>query len=286
MFDHYLITRFNLRNPEWDVTKNNEALLNDAWMEERMWLFGNFCFPSVTAQTNKNFSWLIYFDITTPQKYKDMVTAMVKGHDNVFVYFIDGMPAFYPEVENTISSKSTGKHYLITSRIDNDDAIHKDFIGEVQKTFNKQEYRAIDIIKGYSLQVKPTVMLGKKEHIFNPFISLIEKLEPGIKPKTVWFNDHHIWKKETRVTQITHKRLWMAVIHEKNKVNNFNGYDNVDWGRLQQEFILSPEITQWIADNLIPHRQWLKLSIKNKVIVKYKVLSKSFKKMLGIYKIK
>ena len=29
MFSHYLITRFNLKNPKWGVTKNNETLLTD-----------------------------------------------------------------------------------------------------------------------------------------------------------------------------------------------------------------------------------------------------------------
>ena len=58
MFKHYLITRFNLRADNWDVTKNNEQLLTDEWMDNRMWLFENFCFPSVIGQTNQNFEWL------------------------------------------------------------------------------------------------------------------------------------------------------------------------------------------------------------------------------------
>lgn len=283
MFDHYLMTRFNLRNPQWEVTKNNETLLTEAWMEDRMWLFENFCFPSVVAQTNKNFTWLLYFDLTTPEKYQARINELVKDHANIEVFYIEGMPAFYPEIKKLIERRSADKPYLITSRIDNDDTIHKDFINEVQKQFDSQDYRVIDIIEGYSLQIKPTVMLGKKEHIFNPFISLIEKND---NPQTVWFNDHNIWKKETRVTQITNKRLWIAIIHEKNKVNNFNGYDDVSWKKISKDFIVSDTIRTFISQNIIPHKKWLKLSIKNKIIVKYKVLSKRFKKLLGIYKIK
>lgn len=283
MFDHYLMTRFNLRNPNWEVTKNNETLLTDVWMEDRMWLFESFCFPSVVAQTNKNFRWLLYFDETTPEKYRSRIEALVRNHDNIEVFYINGMPAFYPEIKKLIESRSSEKKFIISSRIDNDDTIHKDFINEVQKQFDSQEYQVIDIIKGYSLQIKPTVMLGKKEHIFNPFISLIEKND---NPRTVWFNDHNIWKKETRVTQITNKRLWIAIIHEKNKVNNFNGYDPVSWDQINQDFIVSDAIKTFISQNIIPHQQWLKLSLKNKIIVKYKVLSKRFKKLLGIYKFK
>jgi hypothetical protein len=283
MFHHYLITRFNLKNPNWDLTKNNEALLTDDWMEERMWFFRNFCFPSVVNQTNQNFSWLLYFDETTPEKYRSEISELIKNYKNVLVFYINGMPSFYPEIQKYITQTGSEISHVITSRIDNDDCVSKYFIDEVQKTFNHQDYRVIDIIKGYSLQIKPTIMLGKKEHIFNPFISLIEKND---NPKTVWFNDHNIWKKETRITQLTHKRLWIAVIHEKNKVNNFNGYDNVKWENLKDEFILSAEANELIKNELVPHSKWLQLSIKNKIIVKYKVLSKSIKKFFGIYKFK
>lgn len=283
MFQHYLITRFNLRNPEWDVTKNNELLLTDDWMEERMWFFENFCFPTVVAQTNKNFEWLLYFDLTTPVKYQNRMTDLIKNHANIKVFYIDGMPAFYNEMKHYIDNSKIKKPHIITSRIDNDDSIHRDFIQEIQNQFKSQDYLVLDIIKGYSLQIRPTVMLGKKEHIFNPFMSLIEK---NYDPKTIWFYHHNMWKKETRIKQLTHKRLWIAVIHEKNKVNNFNGYDNIKWEDLKTDFILSNEANYLIKTELLPHKKWLKLSIKNKIIVKYKVLSKSIKRFFGIYKIK
>lgn len=283
MFHHLLVTRFNLRNPEWDVTKNNEKLLTDDWMEERMWFFENFCFPTIVAQTNQNFEWLLYFDITTPEKYQKRMAELIQNQPNFKVFYIDGMPQFYDELKKCIAAIPNKKPYLITSRIDNDDAIHKDFINEIQLQFDKQEYLVLDVIKGYSLQIRPTVMLGKKEHVFNPFMSLIEKNDD---PKTIWFYHHNMWKKETRIKQVTHKRLWIAVIHEKNKVNNFNGYDNVKWEKLKTDFILSEEANELIKKELLPHSKWLTLSWKNKIIVKYKVISKSFKKFFGVYKLK
>jgi hypothetical protein len=193
------------------------------------------------------------------------------------------MPQFYDELKKYISAVPNKKPYIITSRIDNDDSVHKDFINEIQLQFKQQDYLVLDIIKGYSLQIRPTVMLGKKEHIFNPFMSLIEKNDD---PKTIWYYHHNMWKKETRIKQVNHKRLWIAVIHEKNKVNNFNGYDNVKWNKLKSDFVLSEEANVLIKNELLPHNKWLKLSWKNKIIVKYKVISKSFKKFFGVYKLK
>ena len=283
MFNHLLVTRFNLRNPEWDVTKNNEKLLTNDWMEERMWFFENFCFPTILAQTNQNFEWLLYFDISTPEKFKTRISELIQNQLNFKVFYIDGMPQFYDELKKYISAIPNKKPYLITSRIDNDDSVHKDFINEIQLEFKQQDYLVLDIIKGYSLQIRPTVMLGKKEHIFNPFMSLIEKNDD---PKTIWYYHHNMWKKETRIKQMNHKRLWIAVIHEKNKVNNFNGYDNVKWNKLKSDFVLSEEANVLIKNELLPHNKWLKLSLKNKIIVKYKVISKSFKKFFGVYKLK
>ncbi|WP_051227980.1 glycosyltransferase [Gillisia sp. JM1] len=59
MFQHYILTRFNLRAEDWTTTKNNEKVLTEEWLEERFDLFENYCFSSVRNQTNQNFKWLV-----------------------------------------------------------------------------------------------------------------------------------------------------------------------------------------------------------------------------------
>ncbi len=282
MFDHYLITRFNLKNPKWELTKNNETLLNDEWMQDRMNLFENFCLPSVVSQKNKNFTWLLYFDSTTKEEYKTRINALTANYINIKIFFIDGIDLFINCVKETIREE-TKNPYLITSRIDNDDSIHIDFIDEIQKQFRSQDYMAVDVISGYTLQIEPIFMLGKKEHIFNPFISLIEK---NSYPKTVWSNDHNLWKKENRIIQIKGKRLWMSVIHQKNKVNEFDGYGNINWSEISSYFKVAEKINVKLNSQLLPFRKWWFLSFRNKLYVKSVLLSKILKKTIGIYNIK
>jgi hypothetical protein len=193
------------------------------------------------------------------------------------------MDAFHSAIKIFIDEDSKDASYIITSRIDNDDCIHKDYISTIQEQFKSQDFMAIDILKGYSLQISPDIMLGKKEHIFNPFISLIEIND---NPKTVWFSDHNMWKKESRRIEISDKRLWMSIIHEKNKVNQFDGYDNISWDDLNSDFIVSDSISQKVSTHIIPHKQWRFLSFKNKLYVNYVLSSKKIKKALGLYKIK
>jgi len=283
MFEHFLITRFNLKNPTWGLTKNNEAILDEKWMEERMVLFENYCLSSVANQTNKNFKWLLFFDTTTSEFYKNKIESLLRDYPHFISLYIDGMAAFHDQLNRYISLNTATKPYLITSMIDNDDCIHKEYINEVQKQFNNQEFLAIDFINGYTIQIEPQLILGKKDHIFNPFISLIEKNE---NPKTVWFYDHHIWKKEPRIKQITGKRVWMSVIHGKNKVNEFDGYGNIDWKQLNNQFIVSETINNKITQELLPFKNWWYTSLKNYLYVKMVLYSKLFKKGLGIYKLK
>lgn len=281
MFKHLLITRFNLKNPEWkQLTKNNESLLDDSWMNERLELFANYCFPSISNQSNQNFEWLLYFDSTTSETHKSKIAEIIGNKTNIKSFFIDGMPVFNESIIKYVE-ENISTEYLITSRIDNDDCIHKDFINEIQKHFDKQDFLAIDNIEGYTLQIEPNFILGKKEHIFNPFISLIEK---NNQPKTVWHYVHNMWKKEPRLIHVTEKRLWLSVIHGKNKVNEFDGYGNIKWNTLKNDFIVSDKVSQKIENDQLPFSKWWFLSLRNFLYVKRVLLSKQLKKMLGVYK--
>ncbi len=281
MFKHLLITRFNLKNPEWkQLTKNNESLLDDSWMNERLELFANYCFPSISNQSNQNFEWLLYFDSTTSETHKSKIAEIIGNKTNIKSFFIDGMPVFNESIIKYVE-ENISTEYLITSRIDNDDCIHKDFINEIQKHFDKQDFLAIDNIEGYTLQIEPNFILGKKEHIFNPFISLIEK---NNQPKTVWHYVHNMWKKEPRLIHVTEKRLWLSVIHGKNKVNEFDGYGNIKWKTLKNDFIVSDKVSKKIENDQLPFSKWWFLSLRNFLYVKRVLLSKQLKKMLGVYK--
>ena len=61
MFKHFLITRFNLIKADWNTNKKDKAVLTEEWHENRFKLFLNYCYPSVAAQQNKNFTWLVFF---------------------------------------------------------------------------------------------------------------------------------------------------------------------------------------------------------------------------------
>lgn len=281
MFQHYLITRFNLRASDWLVSKSNKKVLTDEWHEDRFHLFINYCFSSVQAQTNKNFLWLVYFDITTPEKYKLMIKSLEAKMKNFVPFFIDGMDQFIPKIQDYISNSKA--EYLITSRLDNDDSLSINYIEEVQKRFQQQEFMAIDFIDGFTLQTHPTVKIGKRLDQFNPFITLIEKNK---HPKSVWHVRHSHWKREKNVTKIRGVRIWSAIIHQENKVNSFLGYDSISLEKYFKEFKTSEKEIEYIKNNLIPYSLWKLNSFNNYISSLWNYSFKSFKKKIGVYKIR
>lgn len=281
MFKHFLITRFNLRKSDWTTSKKNIAVLTDEWHQNRFDLFINFCFHSVASQTNKNFEWLVFFDVTTPSKYKMIISDLELKLKNFTPIFIDGMDMFLPSIQQYVSNLD--EDYIITSRLDNDDCIGKFYIEKIQKMFDKQTFTAIDFIDGYTIQTHPSVKIGKRFDQYNPFISLIEKNQ---NPKTVWSIRHSHWKREKNVIQLRNLRVWASIIHQENKVNEFSGYGNVTISDMFNDICINHNKEVFIKTHVIPYKKWRLLSAINLISSYWNYGFKKFKKKLGVYKFK
>ena len=279
MFKHYIITRFNLRAKEWQFTKNSTKVLDENWLKNRFELFEKYCLPSLLSQTNKNFEWVIYFDTETPAFYKDKIEVYRQKLPNLIPVFVENMELFLPSIQAHI--KNNNQEYVITTRLDNDDCVSKYFVDEIQKNFNKQTYEALDFVDGYSLQISPDFKLGKKRHLYNPFISLVEKKQ---NPTSVWSRSHTSWKRETRIKRILDQRIWMVIIHQENKVNEFDGYGKVNAEEVFQDFMMDETITQKVLSQQIPVEKWYFQSLKNKVSTFTNIFFKDLKKKLNFYK--
>ena len=198
---------------------------------------------------------------------------------NLVPVFVENMELFLPSIQAHI--KNNNQEYVITTRLDNDDCVSKYFVDEIQKNFNKQTYEALDFVDGYSLQISPDFKLGKKRHLYNPFISLVEKKQ---NPTSVWSRSHTSWKRETRIKRILNNRIWMVIIHQENKVNEFDGYGKVNAEEIFQDFIMDEAITQKVLSQQIPVEKWYFQSMKNKVTTFTNIFFKDLKKKLNFYK--
>jgi hypothetical protein len=277
-FDHYLITRFNLRKDNWTKTKRNESVLSDTWLENRFELFDNYCLPSVKSQTNMNFKWLVFFDTTTPDNYKKRVEEIAVNFPQFHPVYSDGMDPYISTAQRIVAESKNS--HIITTRLDNDDCISIDFIDTIQNDFDSQDYECLDYVDGYTLQIAPKIRLGEKLHYFNPFNSLVEINKD---PKTVLHRRHSQWKKEKRIRRIRGKRIWLSIIHFENKVNEFSGYGNTDWDVVMSKFNIKPDKLTMLKESRVPFQKWRIESVYNFLDIRITYFFKDLKRKLGLY---
>ncbi|QYO63849.1 glycosyltransferase [Leptolyngbya sp. 7M] len=244
-FQHILITRFNVKATRITKDKNQKPVLTDDWMKKRLKLFSNYCLPSIANQTCKNFKWLIYFDSETKPEYKQKLAELHQQFPIFYSkYVIDAYQLFDHLKTDVLSFTDQNTKFLITTRLDNDDALHKEAIARIQKEFSSVlnsnnntslsksadlngKKILINLKNGFCLKIEPRYELTHYSHSSNPFISMIEILEGNQKISTVlseWHDNFLNQKDKYKVVQINDGHYWMQIIHSSNVVNNVTGW--------------------------------------------------------------
>lgn len=241
MYKHFILTRFNLREKASNIDGKNVCSDMD-WLNDRLVLFEKYCLPSVAHQSQPNFTWIIFFDTVTPEPFREKISRIEAEYPFMEAVYIDALPMLFQSCIDEVKARLTPEdQFVITSRIDNDDAIHEDYIASVQAVFDQQEYCHVDCLKGYSFS-ESQWMLATIQKPLNPFASLIEKNTPGLT--TIWGKLHAQWGDVKDKIQITHKPLWLQVIHSTNISNQFGhrgylvsgGYLTDNYSVLKEEF--------------------------------------------------
>lgn len=134
--------------------------------------------------------------------------------------FIDGAASFNQEVIKAVKGR-TGDEYshIITTRLDNDDAIHESFVQTIQSEFKGQDEALIDIVSGYSLWTQHRTLLARIEKPLNPFLSLVERNGPELT--TVSMRNHDHWSTFQNRNTIKGRPLWLQIIHGENQATLF-----------------------------------------------------------------
>lgn len=227
MFKHFIITQFNLRKFP-SGAKAEADWVN--WTQDRIKLFDSYCLPSFLNQSNKNFTWLIYFDSKTPQKFNDLLKKLDEV-SFVKLCFADSFNHFMVKYTEDIKKLSSNTEWIITSRCDNDDALQKDAVNTIQNNFIQKDEFLISLASGYTLSIADNT-LAHYYYPMSPFISLIESTKKA-ELKGIFYKEHTRWdelrlgittellKKNKKSVFVLEKPYWIQVIHGKNVSNNF-----------------------------------------------------------------
>jgi hypothetical protein len=215
-FRHFIITRFNTRIA--DSTRG----LDPDWLGHRLTVFEDLCGPSVARQTVREFEWLLFFDNRTGDAVKGRVSDLARRlrFDPVW---LDG--EFSAGVAGeAVLARLSGQTHVVTTRLDNDDAIHPDFIRRVQAEIaHRPAYVNFPLgcqLAGGEFYLRP--------YLGGPFLS---RIEPAAARIGTVYEARHWRPEEHRPRQLwTRQPAWLQLVHGHNLANETRGI----WTRPEQ----------------------------------------------------
>jgi Putative rhamnosyl transferase len=214
-FTHLLVTRFNVmfRSPADPsaVTK----CLDAEWLDARLTLFERYCAPSVAAQHDKEFTWLILIHPKTPAAVRTRLRQAAEAEQTEVP-----LGRVRQAMRRVLAEREGDSPYLITSRLDSDDALHVSYMQRVHAGFDHQELECLDLPGGYTYDPRTKDVRSRVSHQ-NPFISLVERSNG--EPQTVFSIRHGDIDQVAPIRALDEAPAWLQVIHGGNIRNKMQG---------------------------------------------------------------
>jgi hypothetical protein len=214
-FRHVILTRFNIRYTE-DPNAPSIGVDPD-WLRDRFELFNRYCLPSLVAQTQQSFSWILFFDRNTPEPFAEKVRGLAQQYPNIHPVFCDDLPI--DRVREVVQSVvPVAPKWLLTTRLDNDDGVHPEFVATLQRAQRFKQAEVLNVPFGIILSGERAYL---RRDTSNAFISLSE---PFDNFKTVFSITRHVYAHESYpVRQVGEQPMWLQVVHAKNISNRIRG---------------------------------------------------------------
>lgn len=209
---HVILTRFNVRRG----AKADPRVLSMEWLDARMKLFEEITVPSVAAQTQAPDAWLVFFDEDTPQSMKVRFESLSARVPILRAEYCRGLDVKVC-VERIRKWAAPDAERLVTTRLDNDDALNPRFIERVHEVLDTDAREFINPTHGL---IFAAGSLYRKRDYSSPFISLSEPMEGC---RTVLVDEHQRLSRHGRIRQFDLKDAWIQVVHGGNLANQVRG---------------------------------------------------------------
>lgn len=213
---HYILTRWNQLHDKQNIYNFEGIEDHDKWMDERAILFEKYCLPSVDAQVDKDFTWVLAFSSQTPAKYYE------KYQEYPYIKIIFDMhPTTY--MNSIYGTEIKKDDWIGTSRLDNDDCLHPNFIKTVKSRF-RNRYALVDTLGcQYDVQAEKFHDTGRR-YPNSPFLTVFEKAGefPDHNIHTCFYKSHTHLHNHIR-SELSQHRLYCQIIHGNNVANKIVG---------------------------------------------------------------
>ena len=219
-FRHFIITRFNVNIEPTDFPLR----LDKAWLSLRFDLFQRFCFPSVRAQNLQDFTWLVLFDEKTPEAYARLISSYAR-YGNLEPLFCGDFETIMPALATRIRELSNGADRVLTTRLDNDDALENNFTAVLHSVVENLAAQEEPLPGALYLNLMNGLqhMDGKIYDFKDPTNAFVSLLETMDEINTVYWVDHPAIYKKAPVKQVETRPLWLQNVHGTNVYNYLRG---------------------------------------------------------------
>lgn len=209
-FQHFVLTRFNVRGRYYSGDPG------DDWLQGRLQLFDAFTVPCLAGQTCQDFRWLVLCDAESPRWFKDEIEARAGGlFEPVWV-----SGAFNADVAGDLVAARADAPVMVTTRVDNDDAVSVDFIATIQSMVSGPRPRFINLVDGAQLA---SPRFFRRPYTQNPFVTLVEPAGPDA-PSSVFVKRHFEVADHAPVVNVrTGHPMWLQVVHGGNVLTEIVG---------------------------------------------------------------
>ncbi|MFC6714661.1 glycosyltransferase [Branchiibius cervicis] len=211
MIEHVLLTRFNLPS----AGAESFIRARDGWLRNRIELFETYTVPSVAAQTEP-IQWLVYVDHESPQWLLDRLLPL---QDRGLLKLLGRQEVtktdLLADIEEVLSPGTTR---VLTSNLDNDDAIARDFSTRLRRAAEPPGAAAIYLDYGL---VGDSDGVYLRRDVSNAFCSAISDRPLTL---TCWEDWHNRLDRHMAVRHISDRAPgWLQVIHTTNVSNRVRG---------------------------------------------------------------
>lgn len=218
---HFLLTRFNILL--WRQDKEGHKVRNIQWLEHRFSLFEKFCLPSIKCQTCQDFEWIVLFDNTTPERFKDKISSYQSECPQLIPVFVEPENGrYFAELFKIEMGKRLCAERVVSTYLDNDDALNLKFVEDLQnRVCSLNDGAFIFYDEGYQYYTKDKYMM-RISYPRNHFVSVVEEGNPTVVKGIFGYGSHYYINKieGVKIEHVKGVEMWCEVVHDKNVMND------------------------------------------------------------------
>ena len=194
----------------------------EEWLRYRLGFFVDACWSTVRSQQGAgDFTWLVLFDDRCPDDFRADVETLAEGTFTPVWSHEQWNPSIFGRVieEQTGAPRTGGASaaWLMTTRLDSDDGIARDFMAAVQREFTPTDGLFIDFPRGVQIDRSGRTYLY--DQLSSPFLTLVERRRADTTPRTVYAARHARARQWGPLREVSAPPMWVQVIHGSNLLN-------------------------------------------------------------------